>query len=371
MVFLEDDHPPSEKLSGESFASTVWFSTRDAWHDEMFFRRNFAQVLSHGQQLWWFSLGGEKYKDPHRQKIVGALHRIGRQALDRNRGSVAEVAVVIDERSVSTMRCNPALHQMLLTESHGEFFQTGAPFECFELQSFLRDTDPLPFKVIAFLNLFRVDSEILAAMNKLKSNGRTLLFSFAPGLLNDDQRTRTVSTKSASGLVGMALAEESTSTPLTVWVDPERVSLLPNGDDVRYGWVHTDVAVKPPVIGIVDPDAESLGFLRSGTTGFGRKAYPDWTSVFSAAPCLPSKILRELFRDAGVHLYTEDGDVIYANQSMIACSASSSGTKQLTLPRSTRLVDALDETLLELDAQHRVHFPMKRHETRIFWQITD
>jgi hypothetical protein len=68
-----------------------------------------------------------------------------------------------------------------------------------------------------------------------------------------------------------------------------------------------------------------------------------------------------------VHVYAEGGDVIYANRSMLAISASSAGAKTLTLPRPGALVDVLDGTTLETDAGGRATLSLKRHETRIFW----
>lgn len=362
LVFLEDDHPPA----GVGFAGAS-FCTRDAWHDEMFFRRNFAQVLSHGQQLWWYSLGAKWFKEPYRHAIAKGLQRVGLEALGRDRSPVAEVAVVVDERSMSTQRCNAPLHSMLLTESHGAFFPVGAPFECFELQSFLRHEDTSRFKAIVFLNLFRVDAETLAGVEKLKSGGRTLFFSYASGLLDDRDGTRTFSATTAGELVGMALEEAPANLPLTVWVDPARTDLMPGGEDVRYGWLHIDVGVKPSMLAVADPGAEPLGFLRSDAVGLARKRHQGWTSVFSSAPCLPTSLLRELLRQAGVHVYAEGGDVIYANRSMLAISASSAGAKTLTLPRPGALVDVLDGTTLETDAGGRATLSLKRHETRIFW----
>jgi len=113
------------------------------------------------------------------------LHQVGLEALSRDRSSVAEVAVVIDERSVSAMRCNPAAHSQILTRAHAAFFTTGAPFEWFELRSFLNDPAASRFKVVVFLNLFRLDESILAGVEKLKSGGRTLCFSYAAGFLDD------------------------------------------------------------------------------------------------------------------------------------------------------------------------------------------
>ena len=365
LVFLEDDHCPPDGV--EALSSNSAFSTRDTWHDEMFFRHTFAQMLSSGQQLWWYSLQVQWFKEASRQEIVGDLHRIGKEALERDRGSVAEVAVVIDERSISTMRFNPRLQQSILTDSHGNFFPSGAPFKCFELQSFLHHADHDRFKVVVFLNLFRVDQDLLDSVKTLKSDGRTLMFFFAPGLLMDRAGQREFSTESASELVGMNLAVESKNVPLTVWIDPDRVSLIPDRQDVRYGWLEMDTAVQPLAIGVDDEDAEPLGFLHSGRPGFATKKHKNWTSVYSAAPCLPTEVLRVLLKRAGVHVYTDGGDVIYANKSMLACVASSSGSKILRLPHVAILRDVFDGSVLIQDANNSISITMKRHETRIFW----
>lgn len=361
LTFLEDDHPPAfVRLPG------ACFTTRDKWHDEMYFRRNFAQVLSHGQQFWWYSLGAQWFREPDRQNIIGTLNRVGLKALETDRGSVAEVAVVIDERSISSMRFNAQMHGMLLTESHAAFFPTGAPFECFELKSFLGKVDYSQFKVVVFLNLFRVDTGLLEGIEKLKCDGRTLMFSFAPGLLDDRSGVRTFSADSASELVGMALAEEKEGIPLTVWVDPERAPRFLGGEDVRYGWLHVDTGVAGPVLGITDTDAEPLGFLHTGTPGFGMKKHPEWTSVFSAAPGVPTSVLRALLKNAGVHVYTDSGDTVYPNRSMIAYVANSRGEKELILPFAATLEDVLTGEKIKLK-RRRCSMLMKRHETRIFW----
>jgi len=360
LVFFEDDHQP-----GNEQGTAVSFTTRDQWHDEMFFRRNLAYSLSHGQQLWWYSLGSKWFKEPERQRVAGTLHQISQKAIEMDRSSTAEVAVVIDERSVSTMRFNPLLQQTLLTESHGAFFQTGAPFDCFELKSFLHHTDYSQFKVVVFLNLFRVDSELLASIEKLKADGRTLLFSFAAGLLDDSCGKRIFSTDSASKLVGIEL-EEKLDDPLSVWVDPERSPLMLNGEDIRYGWLHIDHGVEPSVLGIVDSKAVSLGYLHSGVPGLGMKEYPEWTSVFSAAPCMPPKILKAILKEAGVHLYTESEDVIYSNRSMITYVSCSRGEKELTVKYAILLEDAISGEKIKLE-NSRCKIFMKRHETRIFW----
>ncbi len=361
LVFAEDDHFPV-------FARTTNtdFSTRDEWHDEMFFRRNFAQVLSSGQQMWWYSLAPCWFKEEYRQEIAAQLHRVGKEALVKDRAPVAEVAVVVDERSIQAMRLNAPFQSRLILESLAGCFPTGTPVECHELISFLDHTDHARFKVVVFLNLFLVDTEILAKVDHLKSNGRTLLFSFAPGVLSGEQGMRRFSLETASQLAGMELIEEKREMPLSVWMDPDRVPMAA-GEDIRYGWLNPEVPVKP-VIGIADAAAVPLGFLHLGVPGFGMRKHSYWTSIFSAAPGIPPPVMRTLFKNAGVHIYSDSEDVIYANHSMIAISASSRGEKTLSLPHTATLVDALTgEQLQPVDGAFRMF--LKRHETRIFWTL--
>jgi hypothetical protein len=362
LVFYEDDHPPAHACGGGAS-----FTLRDHWYDEMSFRRNFAQMWSHGQQLWWYSLGAQWFKEPGRQNIIGKLHDVGKKALEYDRTSVAEVAVVIDERSVATMRFNPLLHQTLLTESHGAFFTTGVPFETFELKSFLKNKDYKRFKMVVFLNLFRVDSVLLDDIEEMKCDGRTLMFSFAPGYLDDSGDKRVFSAESSSRLVGMKLEVEKEPVPLTVWVDPERSPEIFGDDDIRYGWLHIDHGVCPPVLGVVDQEAETVGFLHTGTSGFAVKRHDDWTSVFSSAPCVPPELLHVIEQDAGAHVYTSLGDTVYANRSMICYVAQSRGGKELILPDDEKLEDAITGEKMEVE-DGRCSMTMKRHETRIFWR---
>ena len=361
LVFAEDDHPPVFVHS-----TNTDFATRDIWHDEMFFRRNFAQVWAHGQQMWWYSLGPQWFREKYRQKIVGDLHRIGLEGLEKDRSPAGEVAVVVDERSVSTMRLNSPFQQQLLLNSLAAFFPTGTPVECHELESFLRHADHSRFKVVAFLNLFLVDRKISAAVEKLKADNRTLIFSFAPGFLRGDPGQRVFSTEAAGKLAGMRLKEEQQAMPLTVWIDPERAPLFAEKGDIRYGWLNPEIVIKP-VLGINDSKAQALGFLHSGTPGFGLKKHADWTAVFSAPPCIPSDVIQVLLKNAGVHLYTETNDIIYANRSMIAYVACSRGMKRINMPCSATLADALTGEELVLDSGNKCEIFMQRHETRIFW----
>lgn len=359
LVFAEDDHyPVFQRMRHPGLSS------RDRWHDEMTFRNALGRTLTSGQQLWWYALGSECFRETYRQDIVGDLHRMGMEAIARDRSPVAEVAVVVDERSVSAMRLNAPFQRQLILESFGACAAAGVPIECHELRSFLDHADHSRFKVVIFLNLFLADAETLAKLDRLKTAGRTLIFQFAPGLLTGAPGARTFSPEQAGNLAGMTLAETDVEVPLTVWMDPERVPMA-DGKDIRFGWINPESPVSP-VLAVTDPQAVPLGFLHTDRVGFAMRRHADWTTIFSAPPCIPSAVLRAIFKDAGVAVYADSNEVIYANRSMLVCCASSRGEKTLTLPNHPELVDALTgERIQPVNGKHS--FFMKRHETRIFW----
>jgi len=361
LTYGEDDHRPPGVLSANHC-----LVTRDKFYDEMVFRRNFVQAMTHGQQQWWYSLGARWLDQPWRQAIAGGLHRLGLQALERDRSPVSEVAIVIDERSPLTMRINRDFQKSLILDTYARSFQSiGAPVELHELRTFLQCADIDRYRFVVFLNLFRVDDETMKAVGRLKGGGRTLFFQYAPGYLTGAPGERQFSDQRASDLVGMSLREVEEPMPMTVWIDPDSQNFLAELGDIRYGFHNYRNAVSP-VLYAIDTEAEHLGRLHNELGGLAVKAHGQWRSVFSAAPEIPAAVVRKLLHRAGVHVYVDSEDVVYANQSYLGVSACSRGVKRIRLPASRSVTDALTGERIATDANHSWSVDMRRHEVRIF-----
>jgi hypothetical protein len=69
------------------------------------------------------------------------------------------------------------------------------------------------------------------------------------------------------------------------------------------------------------------------------KAGEGWTSVFSAAPLLPARLMRAIVESAGVHTYVETEDVVWANRRMVAVSVKAGGRRKVRLPHAGRVRD--------------------------------
>jgi hypothetical protein len=99
------------------------------------------------------------------------------------------------------------------------------------------------------------------------------------------------------------------------------------GTDMRLG----------PLFTVADPKVTTLGtvVINQGRCepGFVIREEPAWTSAYSAAPNPPPGVLRELARHAGVHIYCDSEDVLYADRNYVSLHTVRAEEKRVVLPR--------------------------------------
>jgi hypothetical protein len=110
-----------------------------------------------------------------------------------------------------------------------------------------------------------------------------------------------------------------------------------------------------PIFYLHDPEARVLGqvvFSQGNCKpGMGVKTFPEWTSIYVAAPNLPAALLRGVARFSGVHLYNEAGDVLYATRDLLAVHTVSGGDRTFSLPRKVEIVyDLFERRVVAQDA---------------------
>lgn len=356
LTFAEEDH---WEARGDLFA-------RDEWHDRMYLMQDFGTQATHGQYMWWYANGRECFANPERRRLVCDLNRIGMKQLGMDRSPVAEIAVIMDDRSVSAIRPNPMFWREVLLHTYAGIYPAGAPFELFELNAFLERADHSKYKTVIFLNLYRLDKKILDGVNALKSNGRTLIFMGLSGKIFDSpDGKRTVSATNSEKLIGMKMKTASAAMPFSLWIDPDRTDFLPQNEDLRFG----SEDFYPGLLESDDPTAETIAFWCNGNPGMARKKFPAWTSVFIGGARVPDIVWRTLFKDAGVHCYAQCGDVASVNASMVTYTASARGGRVLSMPCRETLEDVFTGEKIRTNEDGSCRLSLKRHETRVFFRI--
>jgi len=327
------------------------------------YQRNFAQTLTHAHGITWFEtheLHEHPSLEPERKRWIERFQDLGTWALNLDRTPSAEVAVFLDDESYfyESIRNNVDL-PLIWRQRVISLNRFGAPHDIYFLEDLLAGDLP-PYKLYIFLNPFHLNDQRRAALKSvLRRDGRTALCLYAPGLLNSDAPADQPALSSAhmTDLTGLRFVQaDGAWSPLmhiTNFTHP-----VTRGLPQDWFWGSTNPI--GPTIHLEDPDAVNLGqvvtVLGRNKPGLGLRTFnpetptQSWTSVYCASPDIPAPVLRGIARNAGVHLYNEDGDVLYATPNLLSVHSVAGGPRTFKLPERAEVVyDLFGDQLLARD----------------------
>ena len=310
-------------------------------------RRNFAGAMTRGQGMWWLSSTVDPAREPAFAPLLKDFERVGRRLLATDRTPASDVAVLLDDESFfyETSLHNldvPAIFQQRLWGLP----HMGAPVDTYLLQD-LVDGKLRPYKLYVFLNALRLDARRRAALARnLRRDGRVALWIYAPGYAQGD-----LSLDHMTELTGIkyAIGERpwGTMMHLTNYTHPITKGLP---QDLSWG-TNSKLA---PIFYVDDPAATVLGQVvySQGTCrpGMAVRLFPEWTSIYAAVPNLPAAMLRNIARSAGAHIYSNEGDVLYATGELLGVHTVSGGRRRFQLPRvAGEVVDLFADRIVARD----------------------
>jgi len=317
-------------------------------HSLAIYKRNFAQVLTRAQGITW--LENDYFaEDPsivdEFHELQTRFHNIGNWAVQFDRSPSAEVAVFLDDESYMYEANKNGIslpliwHQRLMTLN-----RFGAPHDLYILNDLLEGRLP-EYKLYIFLNIFHLNHERRAALQQqLRRDGKTALFLYSPGYINEDEADNPFSAEHMTELTGFTFGQGNSYWTPMMHVTEFDHPITPGVSQELFWGTTRSLA---PIFHLEDDDATILGqVLGSGgrcQPGLGVKSFnagtrEAWNSVYVATPNVPSPILRGIARFAGVHLYNEDGDVLYATPRFVSAHTVSGGARTFALPQSVEVV---------------------------------
>lgn len=310
--------------------------------------REFAEVQTKRAAVSWFDMHGGWFSDPG---ILAAMQRAAALAGDSLPGRkpfAPEIGVFVDPESFYWMRSTTA-NSALVLHQIATLPQSGAPWDFCLLRDIGKPWLP-DYRLYVFLNAFRVDSALREAIaSKLRRNGATALFVYAPGWFDANG----TSLENMQALTGIRIArQDAEGVP--------QIRLVADG--TVAGAANLKVS---PVFYAADPDVKILGHLAgNGKPGLVSKQLDGWTSIYSAAMSLPPSVIRNIAREAGVHIWLETDDALYTDGQFAGIHAAQDGVKVLHLPAGCRAEDAITGQAVAVDGT-TVALPVKRAETAL------
>ncbi len=244
--------------------------------------REAAYALINHASLWWFDMWGGWYGEEETRELIRKLKLASDRYVDDKSPSIAETLLIADPQSACYLNEKMPHASEMAHHFRDKLNRTGAPFDIFS------------FNDIPFIDLSRYKAVFLPAtilitpergeiLRKyiLKGN-RTVVWTYAPGIC-DGNSLETARVKEWTG---------------TVYGTPGPVTAEMNG----------------------------------------------WKSVYCYEyQTITPALLKDIMRNAGVHMFTDEENPVYANKKLLALHFKEGGEKKIYLPeRCRKIVDVLN-----------------------------
>lgn len=342
-----------------TYEGGVWEGPDSLALSMSFLTKNFGKNITSGAGQWWFDMWGGWFAHPRMMELFRRFAEVGEASLWlEGRQSASEIAVIIDEKAYAYMKPESGIAHELVYVQRRALGELGTPYDIYEAS----DVELLcekQYKLFLFLNTCCFSDGLLQAVKKLSTNGRTLLWVYGPGIVNDS-----ISAESASVLTGMKLELIPERLTGRVHITKEYLGTLAlSAPAVDTFGVPMQIR---PMLKVADPKALPLGYLE-GTAycGFAFKQEHDHRILFSAVPGLPGHVLRGVAKTSGVHIYVDSDDIVYANTHFICIHAKSAGVKNISLPFFAVVIDVLEGYKI-LATGKSFCIELEQYETRLF-----
>ena len=321
-------------------------------------RRELAYVLTHGAALWWMDQSRGWFSDSNILNTLHELEHITEVSARFKREYRTGFAVIVDDRSCFYLNLTNELLNPLVYTMRDRFARVGTAYHLYHIDDL--DNPQMPdYGMYIFLNTFFLDErqrQVIA--KKVMRNKNVVVWMYAPGVL-----TPALSMEAMGNLIGFKMGMELTTAPLNVKVAPGSHPIIRDlSHSVTFG---TSNAVGPHFF-VDDPSATVLGRLPDGKAGLAVGDMGTWISVYIAAPDVPPVILRGIARMAGVHIFSDADQTLYADEHFLAIHTSRYIDTILYLPQRTDIYDIFTKRVIGKDCE-QIRVKLQEKTTTIYF----
>ncbi|MBE6703652.1 MAG: hypothetical protein E7583_00165 [Ruminococcaceae bacterium] len=276
-------------------------------------RREYMQKLAKRTGMWWFDmLEGWFYDDGLMEEVKKTVD-ISKKLCDIEMRSASEIAVFVSCESLFYVNKECGINSEVLCNWRDALARMGAPYDVYSLNDIDRVSID-KYKLIILPDAFYLtDSQRSFINSRLKGGNRTILFAGACDYANDDG----LSLERVKRLVGMEIDILET--------DENTIHAM----DSTFGYEKA----KTPTLYVNDDSAQIVGrYALSRKCALAKKGFDGYTVYYSGLGNFSHTVLREIAREAGVHIYTENGVACYVNSLVAGVYNTKNEETVITLP---------------------------------------
>lgn len=358
LLFLESDEETylvatdsvKGRLSPDKLCRPYHYDTTDNFSDNRdSLRREIMMALGKDAAFWWFDMfEGWYYSEDLMEEISKLVSVYGKMCYSNN-VNVSEIAMISDPKSLYYVNKTSEAFLNSLNYQRSELFKIGAPADSFSTADL--DYEYMSkYKMLIFLNAVKIDDKARVVIEKLKSEGRLIVFIYAPDYVGDNG----YSVKRISDMTGINVEK----------TDAGKRKIVSDGT-IFGSDCEMDTTFK-----VSDSEAEILGrYEESGEPAFAYKNLGEYSSVYSAKGCIPGKILRKLAKRAGIHIYSDDENVsTYIKKGLLGVYTFEKADTALNVKEDGMYKDMFTETVYE-SKDGRLFLPKSEGRAKLLLKI--
>lgn len=265
-----------------------------------------ARIATNQTGIWWFDMFGGWFADSEMQKVIArSISLLAEQKKDL---FPTEVAFVVDEKGHKYASLGKEVHR-----ANGELLRNielaGFPYDNYLLSDIADPAFPAEkYRLIIFVAATNPsDAELAAISQKLKKDGKTLLF------------------------VGYSGAHSERLCEFSLAVEPNAKEQKATFN----GLVYPQNTLPMPAL--LREEGYVLSRFEDASPAVLWKKKESYHCVLSLPHAMPIALLRHIALLAGVHLYNRDGDAVFAGGEYIGLWAKEKGYRRICLPESDLL----------------------------------
>lgn len=367
--FIEND------IRTSATPNAVHGRPEDTWGDVLQQSKESIHNVLTGMAQWWFDVGYVRFKDPEVWDIIKKCVEVMNAAtLEYSREPVAQVALVIDEESVFWTTISNSQIAQGSRNMQRVLGALGTPFETYLSD----DLENLPerIRVVVMPISLTWKEEHRQALRKLEKDGRVIVYMGVPGVIPPK-----------AGISIDESAREFTNLPInyqTIAVAPRVLMDAVDDDWLPKEFSEQEILCSFPkrndkefVVGSLDEaasDVRILGHYVDRNTGkvlsggsMGVREIPDASIVYCVSMDIPHELLKSALRKAGVHVYVDTPDKVWATKDIFAVCVKDGGIRSLSVPkRCSELVDMISGECYRVDAEGIACVNFLPRQTKVF-----
>ncbi|MEO5583080.1 MAG: hypothetical protein ABIR66_10325 [Saprospiraceae bacterium] len=191
------------------------------------------------------------------------------------------------------------------------------------------------YKAVVFMNVYKLsDEQRMYIKEKVCQHHRTIIWNYLTGFTNGER----LDIAFVQSLASMNLGRLELSTA------PEVNFIIPS-----YKYKFNGII--SPFYVVEDKKTETLARLNNTSISLiARKKMMDYTSVYCSTPLNGTNGFREIFREAGCHIYNEQNDFTYSNSGLLMLHTKDGGKRKIRLKNNKVIeIDLIKGSTLVMD----------------------